>query len=238
MYTVIVPILWDEAQFKKRGFFEESKPLINVMGKPMVLKSLESFNSKNFTMNYIFIVNENQLTESLKYYLTPYGKIIEKQASEDLLSVIFNNRYSINDYSKLIIANFCQYINWDFDDVLKYADLYDGCIATFYSRDSNYNYLKVNYENIVTKIKYRHEVSNYASCGIYFFKNFNYFLKIVNPYLQNINIKDIFDIDLIYGDVLNIDKISIYNIPLKNLYLLNTPDEFLTSIDKLKKLRI
>ena len=197
MYTVIVPILWDEAQFKKRGFFEESKPLINVMGKPMVLKSLESFNSKNFTMNYIFIVNENQLTESLKYYLTPYGKIIEKQASEDLLSVIFNNRYSINDYSKLIIANFCQYINWDFDDVLKYADLYDGCIATFYSRDSNYNYLKVNYENIVTKIKYRHEVSNYASCGIYFFKNFNYFLKIVNPYLENTNIKHIFDIDLI-----------------------------------------
>lgn len=236
MYTVIIPIIWEEDQFKKSGF-QKSKPLIDVLGKPMVEKFLEIFKSKNFIMNFLFIVNESQLTNELEQILTSHGTIIKKQDNEDILCAILNSfSHKINHYSRLIIANYSQYIDWDFDDFLSHCQKHEVCSAVFYTSDKNYNYIKVNDDNFLEKIRYRSEVSNLALPGIYFFsKAINFFKAGLNIYNAKIKINNIFDIDLVYQEFLKDTNISTYNIHVNNLYLLNTPIEFRKNIQRLKQ---
>jgi NDP-sugar pyrophosphorylase family protein len=235
MYTVIIPVIWEENEFKQARF-EKTKPLIDVLGKSLLEKCLESFYSKNFVMRFIFIINENQLNEELKNILNKHGKIIEKKPDESLGDSISQLKNYIDKNSGLIITNFSHYINWDFDNFLKHCDQYEGCIPIFYSINSKYPYLKVDNYDIVEKIKYRPRFSNYTVFGMYFFKRAEDFFKhLLNINSKNIYINDIFDIDVIYNEFIENKNISIYNVYFKNIYLLNSPKEFHESIKRLKQ---
>lgn len=237
MYAVVIPILWDEKEFQSCGF-EDSKPLINVLGKPMIEKFLESFRSNDFKIKFFFIVNKDQLTDELEIILNKYGEILKKTKHQNFLNIILTLDNKVPPSSKLIIANFSQYIDWNMDEFLHHCNQYNGCLATFYSINKNYSYIKKDIKTgLITDFYYKPGISNSAICGIYYYNNIKDFSKSSSKLLSGSYFEDkIFSLTLIYRKFIEMGKsISNFNIEKANIYPLNSPLEFMENIQKLKK---
>lgn len=160
------------------------KPLIEVMGKPIIERVIENL-TKNLVFNkVIYIVREDECNQfNLDYSLkliSPINSAIVKIKNETegaLCSALFSID-QINDNQPLIIANSDQIFIGGIASVVEsfLASENDAACITFDSVHPRWSYVKANAECQVLEAAEKRPISRNAIAGIYLYKKGSEFI--------------------------------------------------------------
>lgn len=235
--NILIPMAGAGSRFQKAGF-KLPKPLIDVLGEPMIKKVIDSLNIQG---NYIFIVQkehrEKYNLDVMLNLIVPGCKIIETDGlTEGAACTTLLAKDLINNDSPLLIANSDQYIEWDsvnFMYLMNEQSL-DGGILTFTADNPKWSFVRTNEMGLVTEVAEKKPISNQATVGVYYWgKGSNYVECAERMISKNIRVNDEFYVCPVYNESIeNGDRIKTYNI--QNMYGLGTPED-LENFINLKK---
>ena len=182
MINIVIPMAGAGSRFVKAGY-EKPKPFIDVDGKPMIVRVLENLAYPD--ARYILIARKEHMekeTELVKQIEKEFNAIfipIDKLTDGTACTVLYARKY-INNDEPLLIANSDQIVDMnisDFIDDCKDKNL-DGSILTFIDefKDTKWSFAKIDENNLVTEVKEKVVISEYATVGIYLYSKGKYFV--------------------------------------------------------------
>lgn len=231
--NVLIPMAGAGSRFAIAGY-TLPKPLIEIKGKPMIQVVVENL---NISAKYTYVVRkehyENHNLYTLLKTITPDCNIIcvdrltEGAACTTLLAKEF-----INTDDELIIANCDQVIEWESDKFVACCRNYDGCILTFPETSTKCSYAKVDNAGIVTEVKEKQVISQYATVGIYYWKNGNKYVECAEKMIsKNIRTNNEFYVCPVYNEGIEKGmKFGIYNV--EKVWATGTPEDLTTFLNK------
>ena len=176
--NVVIPIGGIGSRFQKEGY-RFSKPLVNIVGRPMLLWVLDNLNF-DFENDTLWIAYNNFMEQDLSKLISKeFPKLRVKcvilhaqtrGAAETLFSV--TQHFSLDDLHKRTISLDCDAIY--FHDILsEFRKLPDGRGCCFYFKDYGdkaiYSYIELNDEQLISRVKEKVKISDNANTGAYGF---------------------------------------------------------------------
>ena len=233
--NILIPMAGAGSRFQEQGY-DLPKPLIDVCGKPMIERVIESLSSNKVDTNFIFVVQQEHLDLGLRDYLQDKGSIItiDKMTEGAACTTMLAEKLIDND-DELVIANCDQYLQWSFYDYITYSRLYDGCLVTFNSTNPHHSYVRVK-KALVTEVAEKIVISDKASAGIYYFKKGSEYVKSTKQMIdKDIRTNNEFYICPVYNELLEDNKkVSTYECDVHNKHMLGTPEELQIFLDKIE----
>ena len=158
------------SRFLTKGF-QKPKPLIDVNGRTMIIRAIESLGIKD--AKYLFVISKNQYTEIIKEEIAKHVNcefieidyITEGPASSALLF-----EQQINNDDELIIANCDQIMEWDPNLFLMNVRCYDGAVVTYHETTDKNSYARIDSKGHVVEIREKQVISNISLNGIHYWK--------------------------------------------------------------------
>jgi dTDP-glucose pyrophosphorylase len=201
MIQLVMPMLGKGARYKNSKY-KLPKPLIEVMGKPMFLRALESFTNVNPEMKIVLLIREDtnqefNLEQLIKEF-HPKAKVIEtKVETKGAAESAALASADLSPEEPLVIVD-CdlEFEATDFFNQLSVAfhEGHDGLLVTFHASDPRYSY--VYHENqVALRIKEKVPISKSAIIGVYAWKRASDFLsctKILMDSELNANLREYF----------------------------------------------
>ena len=233
--NILIPMAGAGSRFEQAGY-KLPKPLIDVCGKPMIERVIESLSSNKLDTNFIFVTQQEHLDLGLRDYLKDRGSIITiNEMTEGAACTTLLAEELINNDEELVIANCDQYLQWSFYDYITYSRLYDGCLVTFNSTNPHHSYVRVK-KSLVTEVAEKIVISDKASAGIYYFKKGSEYVKSANLMIdKDIRTNNEFYICPVYNELLQDNKqVSTYECDVHNKHMLGTPEELRIFLDKIE----
>lgn len=235
MINIVIPMAGRGQRFTEAGY-DKPKPLIDVVGVPMIKRVIDSLTSKHKACNFYFIALQEHLDLGLDSYLRQHGTIIplnfvtEGAACTTLMAM----KYIDNDHP-LVIANCDQYLDWDFDEYLTHAEKVDGSLVVFNSTNPHHSYALVKQKKVV-EVAEKVVISDKACAGIYYFKQGkDYIYSVVQMVAKNIRTNNEFYIAPCYNEMIEEGKdINVFEINVNNKHMLGTPYELRIFLDKVE----
>jgi len=175
MINIVIPMAGAGSRFAKAGY-EKPKPFIDVDGKPMIVRVLENLAYPD--ARYILVARKEHMEKEaqlVKEIEEKYNAIfipIDKLTEGTACTVLYARKY-INNDEPLLIANSDQIVDMsiaDFIDDCKDREL-DGSILTFIDehKDPKWSFAKLDENELVTEVKEKVVISEFATVGIYLF---------------------------------------------------------------------
>jgi capsule biosynthesis phosphatase len=212
--NIIIPIGGIGQRFKDEGY-DIPKPLISVLGKPMIYKVIDNLKIKN--TDTIHIVYHNHLKEfnfeTLVKFWFPNKNIsfislnyLTKGASETVLKGL--ETFTPDELKENVLILDCDTF-YNEDIISKYKS-HDNKNVVFYFNDTTpepiFSYITLK-DNIIIDIKEKNKISDNANTGAYGFESGEilkkYCSSILNldkePYISYIYNQMIMDGNIIYG---------------------------------------
>ena len=196
---ILMPMGGLGSRFTKAGY-KIPKPLIEVDGKPMFMKALDSFKNLKNT-NYIFVIRKDQ---DQKYHLRsqilthlPMAKIaiLDHDTRGAVESCLSAEKY-IDDELPIIIADCDIYFeSSEYIKKISAAQLNgrpDAILLCFESSDPRYSYAKLDNNNVVATAE-KIVISNNAILGGYYFNKGSVFKQLAHEFTNEnlpINLKE------------------------------------------------
>lgn len=184
--NVVLPIAGNGQRFIDGGY-KTIKPLIEIEGKYIVEKSMESLDYSN--SNVIFIVRKEHVAEfdienKLK---AKFGKEIivlkvEKITAGALCTCLLAENYIDNENPLIIFTPDC-YFEPKFE-LGKVDQKYDGLVAVFQSKSPAHSYVVLDENEFVTKAAEKEVISENAVGGLYYFRHGNLFVKYAKKQIE------------------------------------------------------
>lgn len=184
MVNILIPIVWHSPFFDTPDF-HYPKPLIEILGKAMIERVIDSFAAITEEKRFIFVT---KLEDCKKFHLdsvleiiTDYNcKVIKVEndtkgaACSALLAVEF-----INNDEKLIISNGDQVINENFNTVLQYFESKgsDAGVVGFDAVHPRWSYALQDDGGYVIETAEKRPISRTAIAGFYYYKHGKYFVE-------------------------------------------------------------
>jgi dTDP-glucose pyrophosphorylase len=153
------------------------KPLIDVNGKPMIVRAIESLGIDG---QYHFIVRRNEYTPIIVEIISKtvknprFVEVTQTTPGPASSALLFKDK--INNDQELIIANCDQIMEWDTDLFFHNARLYDGTVVTYHSDTDKNSYARLDKKGRVTEIREKQVISNVSLNGIHYWKQGRYFV--------------------------------------------------------------
>ena len=175
--NIVIPMAGEGTRFPKTKY-KKSKPLINILGKPMIQAAIESLNLDG-QYNYIIRKEHKDEIWDVLNTITPGCNIITVENTTGGpadSALLFDN--IINNNKELVIANCDQIMWWDSEMFLVNArhPKYDGMIVTYYSDTPKNSYARINTRGFVVEVKEKEVISHTSLNGIHYWKNGSYFV--------------------------------------------------------------
>jgi UDP-N-acetylglucosamine diphosphorylase / glucose-1-phosphate thymidylyltransferase / UDP-N-acetylgalactosamine diphosphorylase / glucosamine-1-phosphate N-acetyltransferase / galactosamine-1-phosphate N-acetyltransferase len=221
------------SRFIKSGY-KKPKPFIDVGGKPMIVRVLKNLSYAN--ARYILIARKNHMNqekELVRQIENEFNAIfipIEGLTEGTVCTVLYARKY-INNDEPLLIANSDQIIDVnisEFIDDCSYREL-DGSILTFVDKhkDPKWSFAKINENNLVTKVREKVVISDYATVGIYLYSKGKDFVNAsIDMIIENDRVNGEFYTCPTYNYAINENKkIGIYNIEFEQMHGIGTPED-------------
>jgi NDP-sugar pyrophosphorylase family protein len=183
MINVIIPMAGEGKRFKDAGY-TLPKPLLDVGGKPMIVRALESLNIEG---KYHFVVRNNEyITDTIFAIETVKPKsdfhLIQNTTQGAAASCLkFENK--IDPEEELVIVNCDQIMNWNSENALQSLSRYDGGVVTIRSNDPKHSYVKME-GDVATTFKEKEVISDNALTGIHYWKKAKYFFTSANKMIM------------------------------------------------------
>ena len=192
--NIIIPLGGLGKRFKDDGYINP-KPLINVLGKPMIFHVLDNL-SLNKDDNLFLIFNKELNKYSFSTILkNKYNNInlIElntqtEGAAETILFGLNNISKKLLD-RKFILLDCDTFYNIDIINIYRNED--KNLIFCFKDNQENpiFSYSNISDNNLITDIKEKIKISDYANSGCYCFNDGNILKKYCEKVINN-NIRD------------------------------------------------
>jgi dTDP-glucose pyrophosphorylase len=178
------------SRFAKEGY-KTPKPLIEVDGKPMFMRALDSFKPlKNAAHIFVIRKEHNEkydlANQILKQLPDAKISILDHDTEGAVESCMIAEKY-INDKLPIIIADCDIYFESKeyFDKVGHQNEMPDGMLLTFEASDPRYSYVELDNTSAVLRTAEKQVISNHAILGGYFFKNGELFKETSKQFLRN-----------------------------------------------------
>lgn len=235
---ILMPMGGLGSRFAKEGY-TTPKPLIEVDGKPMFMRALDSF-AEQTDLRYIFVIR---------------AEYVEKYNLEnEILKHIPDAKIAILDHDTGGAVESCMIAKDLIDDALPISvadcDIYfkskayfdkinagpqfvpDGMLLTFPSDDPRYSYVELDDSGHAVRTAEKVVISNHAILGGYFFKSGKLLKDLADEFLSQSlpeNIKEYFMSHLFNLLLARGGKIEITDIDKK--YIFGTPEELQAYFD-------
>lgn len=226
--NVIVPMAGAGSRFEKMGY-TFPKPLIDVIGKPMIQVVVENL---NIDANFIYIVQkshrEKYNLDTLLNLITPNCKIVETEGlTEGSACTTLLAKDLIDNDNPLISMNSDQFIEWDSSEFMykmNESDC-DAGILTFNATHPKWSFVKVNDMGYVTEVAEKNPISDIATVGIYFWKKGSDYVKYTQQMItKNIRVNNEFYICPVFNEaILDNKKIKIFKVD--KMWGIGTPED-------------
>lgn len=223
--NVLIPMAGAGSRFEKAGY-TFPKPLIDVNGKPMIQKVIESLGVK---ARFIYIVNEEHYKKfdlrGMLERLTPNCEIIcVNKLTEGAACTTLLAKELINNGEELMIANSDQFIVWN-SSVLPLFFNTDAVILTFKSEHPKWSYAKLDESGHVTEVAEKRVISDLATVGVYYWKRGSDYVKYAEQMIsKNIRVNNEFYVCPVFNEAIQDGKkIKIFNV--EEMWGLGTPED-------------
>jgi HAD superfamily hydrolase (TIGR01509 family) len=236
--NIVIPMAGAGSRFEAANY-SFPKPLIDVMGNPMIQMVVENL---NIDANYTFIVQkshrEKYNLDALLNLITPNCNIVEVDGvTEGAACTVLLAKEYINNDSPIILANSDQWLDWDSNEFMykmNESDC-DGGIVTFTATHPKWSFVKVNEYGYVTQVAEKNPISNIATVGVYYWKHGNDFVKYTEQMIEkNIRVNGEFYIAPIYNEAIGDGKI-IRTHHIDRMLGTGTPEDLQTFIQEMIK---
>jgi HAD superfamily hydrolase (TIGR01509 family) len=230
--NVLIPMAGKGSRFATAGY-SFPKPLIDVLGKPMIQWVVENVNLKS---KYTFIAQAEHIEKyslpTLLNLIAPACNIVPVEAVTEgaACTALLATQFIDND-NPLLILNSDQYLEWDL-----IHDLYrlenstvDGAIFTFHSTHPKWSYVKrAPGTSTIIEVAEKKPISTDATCGVYWWRKGSDFVKYTNEMIAaNDRTLNEFYICPAYNYAIKDNKI-IQAVPVRAMHGLGTPEDLHT----------
>jgi NDP-sugar pyrophosphorylase family protein len=184
MINIIIPMAGLGTRFPKDQYLP--KPLIDINGKPMIVRAIESLGIDG---QFHFIIRRDEYTPIIRDIISrvtksprfvEVTKVTEGPACSALL---FKNK--INNDDELIIANCDQIMEWNSELFLHNVRLYDGAVVTYHNDTDKNSYARLDRKGNVVEIREKEVISNVSLNGIHYWKNGKDFVASAEEMINN-----------------------------------------------------
>ena len=226
--NILIPMAGAGSRFEQAGY-SFPKPLIDVMGKPMIQLVVENLNLKG---NFIFVVQkihrEKYNLDFLLNFIAPGCKIVETDGiTEGAACTTLLAKSFIDNDQPLIFANSDQFIEWSSSDFMYKMNETncDGGILTFNNTHPKWSYVKIDSNEFVTEVAEKKPISNIATVGVYYWKKGSDYVKYAEQMIEkNIRVNNEFYVCPVFNEAIEDGKqIRISNI--EKMWGLGTPED-------------
>jgi len=208
--NVLIPMAGAGSRFAAKGY-TFPKPLIEVLGKPMIQVVVENL---NIEANYIYIVQKEHYEKyQLKYLLnmiTPGCKIVQVEGlTEGAACTTLLAKEHIDNDCALVIANSDQWVDWNSNRVMYsfVADGIDGGILTFKATHPKWSYVKLNEHGFVSEVAEKQVISDNATVGIYYWRKGSDYVKYAEQMIaKNIRTNNEFYVCPVFNEAIQDGK--------------------------------
>jgi NDP-sugar pyrophosphorylase family protein len=176
MVNIIIPMAGEGSRFPKDQYLP--KPLIDVNGKPMIVRAIESL---GITGQFHFIIRQNEYTHIVKDII---GKTVSNPRFVEIThttegpacsALLFKEE--IDNEDELVIANCDQIMEWNTDLFFHNVRLYDGAVVTYHSDTDKNSYVKLDKQGRAVRFAEKEVISNISLNGIHYWKQGQYFVR-------------------------------------------------------------
>jgi len=237
--NIIIPIGGKGERFLKNGY-TEPKPLINILGKPMIYHVLDNLKitSDNDKIFIIYFNIDDNIFKNVILEKYPFIHFIKidfqtKGASETIYEGLKQIKYLTPNKKTMLFDCDTFYTE---DVISMYRDIEENAVFYTINEETNpiYSYIKMDDNNIIRNIAEKIKISNNANTGVYCFKDidmlFNYSKFVVE---NNITFNNECYTSCIIDQMIKQESIFI-GIQLNNNFVFNlgTPEQVKAYIDK------
>jgi HAD superfamily hydrolase (TIGR01509 family) len=190
--NVLIPCAGMGSRFASAGY-KVPKPLIDVLGKPMIKWVVDSL---NVDANFIFVVQKQHCDDfnfkSILKLIDPDCTIIEVDGiTEGAACTTLLAKDIIDNDNHLLMFNSDQFLDWDgaADFLYRMVSLSaDGGILTFNKEnDTKWSYVKLNENGFVCDVKEKQPISNLATVGLYYYNKGSDYVKYAEQMINDNN---------------------------------------------------
>lgn len=173
--NIIIPMGGNGSRFPRDKY--PHKPLIDIHGKPMIQRALESLGLDG---DYYFVIRRDENTDTVKNIIENIvgsPKFIEiEQTTEGPACSALLFEHDIDNDNELVIANCDQIMEWSSKMFLLNAREYEGCVVTYYSTTDKNSYIKIGPSGLGIELREKQVISNISLNGIHYWRKGEYFV--------------------------------------------------------------
>ena len=192
--NIIIPLGGLGERFKRENYMEP-KPLIHIFGKPMIFHVIDNLNLEpedNLIIIYNKELNKYNFDNLLKFR---YNKIILIELTKQTEGAAETVAFGLSNLPEPILQNKIVLLDCDtfyHTDILKiFRNQINNAIFCFKDNQDNpiFSYIHFSNDYIITEIKEKVKISNFANTGCYCFMNGKILLQYCNIIMKK-NIKE------------------------------------------------
>jgi UDP-N-acetylglucosamine diphosphorylase / glucose-1-phosphate thymidylyltransferase / UDP-N-acetylgalactosamine diphosphorylase / glucosamine-1-phosphate N-acetyltransferase / galactosamine-1-phosphate N-acetyltransferase len=171
MINVVIPMAGLGSRFPKDQYMLP-KPLIDVNGRPMIVRAIESLDIPD--AQWHFIIRHDEFSDAIKKIVNsvvdnPRFVEVDKTTEGPACSVLLFKDF-INNTNELITANCDQIMEWNSSLFFHNVRLYDGAVVTYYSDTDKNSYVKLDRTGRAVQFAEKEVISNISLNGIHYWK--------------------------------------------------------------------
>ena len=183
--NIVIPMAGLGSRFTAANY-TLPKPLIDVMGKTMIERAIESLNIEG---QYYFLLRRSEYLDScieaiLRVCPSAQYRIIDEVTEGAAVSVLLF-KDNINNDDELIVANCDQIMEWDSDKALVEMRMYDGAVVTINSNDPKHSYVSIDSNNLAVCFAEKNVISDNALTGIHYWRHGRDFVDSAEKMIAN-----------------------------------------------------
>lgn len=233
---IVMPMAGEGSRFLREGW-NTPKPLIELNGKALFQRAIDSVRIDGLPMRYSFIVRQEHID---KYHIDEQIKQLLPEAN--IFSVLKTTRGAVEtclvaepaiDDNDAVVVMDCdlEFRSERYSQLIQQAILqpedstFGGALVSFESSDSRYSYAEVDDNMKVIRTAEKEPISNHALCGAYFFASGKTFKRIAHQLLEDgTHGKAEFYVSLLFNYLLAEGK-DVYLANMEEYHSYGTPEE-------------
>jgi len=189
-FNIVVPMAGRGSRFTEQGY-KDSKPFIDVNGKPMIQRVIENLNIE-FDSDYEFVII--CLKEDYdRYDFSIFDNIIGHEeweviclldVTEGAAQTILTSEQYINNNTPMLSFNSDQMIDYNPKETFERFEKYDGGIPCFYGDGTDWSYAKNDDSGFVIEVAEKKQISNDATAGYYYWSKGSDYVKYAKQMIE------------------------------------------------------
>jgi dTDP-glucose pyrophosphorylase len=188
--NIVVPMAGRGARFAERGV-QTPKPLISVLGRPMVAWALQSLQGVACQRLIFVTLREHeqhfQVTSLLRDLVSsPIEVVILDNVTEGQVCTVLAARQWIDSDDDLLIASADTYVVSNLgEDIARRKPETAGLISVADLPGERWSFARTDADGQVVEVAEKVRISNHASTGLYYFSSGRQFVAVADAMIRN-----------------------------------------------------